>query len=110
MACCSSTTVSRLEFIDKNSSSLRPAAPAGAPRPVAARSSDTACGPARIHRPATPAVAGASRALAGLRGGQEIAFMASQWVHLDSNQGPAGYEPDALTAELWTRKCPGAGA
>ena len=30
------------------------------------------------------------------------------WVHLDSNQGPAGYEPDALTAELWTRKIPGA--
>ena len=25
------------------------------------------------------------------------------WVHLDSNQGPAGYEPVALTAELWTR-------
>src|SRR5262249_47728771 len=27
----------------------------------------------------------------------------SVWVHLDSNQGPAGYEPDALTAELWTQ-------
>ena len=26
------------------------------------------------------------------------------WVHLDSNQGPAGYEPDALTAELWTQQ------
>ena len=25
------------------------------------------------------------------------------WVHLDLNQGPAGYEPDALTAELWTQ-------
>ena len=24
------------------------------------------------------------------------------WVHLGSNQGPAGYEPVALTAELWT--------
>ena len=24
------------------------------------------------------------------------------WVHLDLNQGPAGYEPVALTAELWT--------
>ena len=35
--------------------------------------------------------------------------MASQWVHLDSNQGPAGYEPDALTAELWTREPPGHG-
>src|SRR5713226_888619 len=33
----------------------------------------------------------------------------AKWVHLDSNQGPAGYEPDALTAELWTRKSPGAG-
>src|SRR3954464_2474627 len=27
----------------------------------------------------------------------------SKWVHLGSNQGPSGYEPDALTAELWTR-------
>src|SRR4029078_10262716 len=26
-----------------------------------------------------------------------------KWVHLGSNQGPSGYEPDALTAELWTR-------
>src|SRR5579864_5772324 len=110
MACCSSTTVSKLEFIDKNCSSLRPAAPAGHPRPRGARSSETACGPARNHRPAAPAAASARKALAGLRGGQEIAIMASQWVHLDSNQGPAGYEPDALTAELWTRKCPGAGA
>src|SRR6185436_13348274 len=25
------------------------------------------------------------------------------WVHLGSNQGPSGYEPDALTAALWTR-------
>src|SRR5687767_3791472 len=25
------------------------------------------------------------------------------WVHQDSNLGPAGYEPVALTAELWTR-------
>src|SRR5215213_2196322 len=24
------------------------------------------------------------------------------WVHQDSNLGPAGYEPVALTAELWT--------
>ena len=29
---------------------------------------------------------------------------AAKWVHLDSNQGPTGYEPDALTAELWTRE------
>src|SRR5260370_37485153 len=26
------------------------------------------------------------------------------WVHQDSNLGPAGYEPVALTAELWTRE------
>jgi hypothetical protein len=32
------------------------------------------------------------------------------WVHLDLNQGPAGYEPDALTAELWTRTPPANGA
>lgn len=25
------------------------------------------------------------------------------WVHQDSNLGPAGYEPVALTAELWTQ-------
>lgn len=23
------------------------------------------------------------------------------WAHLDSNQGPTGYEPGALPAELW---------
>src|SRR5215203_5349558 len=37
-------------------------------------------------------------------------FMGSErfrkWVHLDLNQGPTGYEPDALTAELWTRESP----
>src|SRR5438046_744603 len=27
----------------------------------------------------------------------------SWWVHQDSNLRPAGYEPVALTAELWTR-------
>ena len=34
------------------------------------------------------------------------------WVHLDSNQGPAGYEPVALTAELWTlsRQARGSGS
>lgn len=25
------------------------------------------------------------------------------WAHLDSNQGPAGYEPAALTPELWAQ-------
>jgi hypothetical protein len=25
------------------------------------------------------------------------------WAHLDSNQGPTGYEPVALPAELWAR-------
>ncbi len=25
----------------------------------------------------------------------------ARWAHLDSNQGPTGYEPAALTAELW---------
>src|SRR4051812_48108114 len=32
-----------------------------------------------------------------------VIFHASWWVHQDSNLGPAGYEPVALTAELWTR-------
>jgi hypothetical protein len=27
----------------------------------------------------------------------------SEWAHLDSNQGPGGYEPPALTAELWAQ-------
>lgn len=27
--------------------------------------------------------------------------MPFKWAHLDSNQGPIGYEPTALTAELW---------
>ena|GEM_PF-1827415 len=26
------------------------------------------------------------------------------WAHLDSNQGPTGYEPVALPSELWARK------
>ena len=26
------------------------------------------------------------------------------WAHPDLNQGPSGYEPVALTAELWARK------
>ena len=32
------------------------------------------------------------------------------WAHLDLNQGPAGYEPVALTAELWTQSAPPKGA
>ena len=31
------------------------------------------------------------------------------WAHLDLNQGPTGYEPAALTTELWARR-PGPGA
>ena len=27
----------------------------------------------------------------------------SKWAHLGSNQGPTGYEPVALPAELWAR-------
>ncbi len=26
-----------------------------------------------------------------------------KWAHLGSNQGPTGYEPVALPAELWAR-------
>ncbi len=26
-----------------------------------------------------------------------------EWAHLGSNQGPTGYEPVALPAELWAR-------
>src|SRR4051812_9391981 len=33
----------------------------------------------------------------------EVARIGCWWVHQDSNLGPAGYEPVALTAELWTR-------
>jgi hypothetical protein len=29
---------------------------------------------------------------------------AIKWAHQDSNLGQAGYEPAALTAELWARK------
>ena len=28
---------------------------------------------------------------------------AAKWAHQDSNLGPTGYEPAALTAELWAR-------
>src|SRR3569832_599469 len=31
----------------------------------------------------------------------QVAFRS--WAHLDSNQGPGGYEPPALTAELWAQ-------
>jgi hypothetical protein len=31
----------------------------------------------------------------------EISAQANKWAHLDSNQGQPGYEPGALTAELW---------
>ena len=34
---------------------------------------------------------------------QDVNHRFSWWVHQDSNLGPAGYEPVALTAELWTR-------
>jgi hypothetical protein len=30
-------------------------------------------------------------------------FSCEWWAHLDSNQGPTGYEPGALPAELWAR-------
>ena len=30
-------------------------------------------------------------------------LLACSWAHLDSNQGPTGYEPVALTAELWAQ-------
>ena len=30
--------------------------------------------------------------------------MSEGWAHQDSNLGQAGYEPAALTAELWARK------
>ncbi len=30
--------------------------------------------------------------------------MNSEWAHLGSNQGPTGYEPVALPAELWALK------
>ena len=33
----------------------------------------------------------------------EVMRIVAWWVHQDSNLGPAGYEPVALTAELWTR-------
>ena len=46
-----------------------------------------------------------TRGVAGVRFGvSEVPVIKYwMWVHLDSNQGPAGYEPDALTAELWTQ-------
>ncbi len=29
-----------------------------------------------------------------------------EWAHLESNQGPTGYEPVALPAELWAPTAP----
>ena len=31
-------------------------------------------------------------------------LLANVWAHLGSNQGPTGYEPVALPAELWAHK------
>ena len=30
-------------------------------------------------------------------------LFSNKWAHQDSNLGPAGYEPAALTTELWAR-------
>jgi hypothetical protein len=30
-------------------------------------------------------------------------LLENEWAHQDSNLGPAGYEPAALTTELWAR-------
>src|SRR5690349_24888832 len=35
--------------------------------------------------------------------GHDQRATSTRWAHLDSNQGPIGYEPTALTAELWAR-------
>ncbi|VTR65146.1 hypothetical protein DESC_290216 [Desulfosarcina cetonica] len=37
------------------------------------------------------------------RGGDERRQGIVEWAHLGSNQGPTGYEPVALPAELWAR-------
>jgi hypothetical protein len=34
---------------------------------------------------------------------RETSASGLRWAHLDSNQGPTGYEPAALTAELWAQ-------
>src|SRR5436309_7879122 len=52
------------------------------------------------NKPSHPLDRACSRALSSTR---VLARSAAKWVHLGSNQGPSGYEPDALTAELWTR-------
>ena len=36
-------------------------------------------------------------------GGTASRTMSEGWAHQDSNLGQAGYEPAALTAELWAR-------
>src|SRR5262249_11036579 len=41
--------------------------------------------------------------LAGLCASHEARRSSRWWAHLDSNQGPGGYEPPALTAELWAQ-------
>src|SRR6266511_3501212 len=37
--------------------------------------------------------------------GSDVSPYCREWAHLDSNQGPGGYEPPALTAELWAQPC-----
>ena len=37
---------------------------------------------------------------------KDLGLVQPRWAHLDSNQGPTGYEPAALTAELWAPQGP----
>ena len=55
---------------------------------------------ANLHAPNDPSAGRRRRESRSLVFGLRIV---SWWVHQDSNLGPAGYEPVALTAELWTR-------
>src|SRR5690606_16746451 len=64
----------------------------------------------RIHCPSWSCVAPdrsdpAAHATAAMSAEADTAHAALcwWWAHLDSNQGPTGYEPAALTAELWAQ-------
>jgi hypothetical protein len=48
-------------------------------------------------------VSSPSKTAAGLS--PRVSVLKYWWAHLVSNQGPTGYEPVALPAELWALKC-----
>ena len=57
----------------------------------------------RASRLALPATVGRVRLSRGLHARSSLGKRERRWAHQDSNLERAGYEPAALTVELWAR-------